>query len=103
MIVLDTNVLSEALRPAPDQSVLHWLAGQDRDLVFTTAISQAEILYGVESLPPGKRRARLHAAVERLFMSEFRQRILPFDVESALLYAKIVAGRESAGRPISQI
>jgi len=102
MTVLDTNVLSEALKPSPDEVVLRWLAEQNRDAVFTTAITQAEILYGVEMLPPGKRRSRLHAAVERMFTDEFPGRILPFDAESALLYPKIVAGRTHLGRPISQ-
>ncbi len=102
MIVLDTNVLSEALRPSPEETVLRWLASQDRDLVYTTAITQAEILYGIEMLPAGKRRTRLHAAVERLFSEEFHERVLPFDGESALVYPKIVADRDSIGRPIAQ-
>lgn len=102
MIVLATNLLSEALKPRPNEAVLRWLAAQSRERVFTTAITQAEILYGVELLPTGKRRNRLHAAVERLFADEFRGRVLPFDVESARVYPKIVARRESIGRPISQ-
>jgi predicted nucleic acid-binding protein len=102
MIVLDTNVLSEALRPSPEETVLRWLAEQNRNVVFTTAITQAEILYGIEMLPPGKRRSRLHAAVERLFTDEFHGRVLPFDAESALVYPKIVADRAHMGRPISQ-
>lgn len=102
MIVLDTNVLSEALRPAPEPAVLRWLARQQRDLVCTTAITQAEILYGIEILPAGSRRTRLRAAVERLFGDEFNGRILPFDAEAAAAYPKIVAARDSKGRPISQ-
>lgn len=102
MIVLDTNVLSEALKPAPDQTVLQWLADQNRDAVFTTAITQAEILYGVQILPAGRRRSRLQAAVERMFEDEFHGRILPFDAESALVYPKIVGNRMQLGRPISQ-
>jgi predicted nucleic acid-binding protein len=102
MIVLDTNILSEALKPSPEEAVLRWLSEQDRDVVFTTAVTQAEILYGIEMLPPGKRRSRLHAAVEQLFKDEFHGRILPFDAGSALVYPKIVAGRMRVGRPISQ-
>ncbi len=102
MIVLDTNVLSEALKPAPEQAVLRWLAEQNPQMVFTTAITQAEILYGVELLPTGKRRSRLHAAIERLFVDEFPERVLPFDSNSALVYPKIVATRARMGRPISQ-
>ncbi len=102
MIVLDTNVLSEALKPSPEEAVLHWLAEQNREKVFTTAITQAEILYGVEMLPSGKRRSRLHDTVERLFREEFPERILGFDSGSALVYPKIVAKRARLGRPISQ-
>lgn len=102
MIVLDTNVLSEALRPSPEKGVLRWLAEQNREAIFITAITQAEILYGVEMLPAGKRRNGLHATVERLFVDEFAERILPFDSESARVYPKIVAKRAHLGRPISQ-
>jgi hypothetical protein len=103
MIALDTNVLSEALRPSPSDGVLRWLAAQEPLEVFITAITQAEVLYGVEVLPAGKRRARLYSAVEKLFSDEFEGRILPFDEESARAFAKIVSGRESMGRPISQL
>ena len=102
MIVLDTNVLSEALKPSPDETVLRWLAEQNAQSVYTTAITQAEILYGLEMLPPGKKRSRLHAAVMQLFADEFPSRILSFDSESALVYPKIVARRARSGRPISQ-
>lgn len=71
-------------------------------MVFTTAITQAEILHGIEMLPSGKRRGRLRAAVERLFADEFPERILPFDSEAALAHPKIVAKRVRLGRPISQ-
>jgi Predicted nucleic acid-binding protein, contains PIN domain len=102
MIVLDTNVLSEALRPLPSPTVLGWLAAQQPLSVFTTTITEAEILYGAETLPPGKRRLRLLAAVERIFAEEFAGRILPFDEDAARAFAGIVAARDAAGRPISQ-
>ena len=85
----------------PNEAVLGWLALQSRDVVFTTAITQAEILYGVAMLPAGKRRSRLHAAIERLFVDEFAGHVLPFDSDSALVYPKIVARRAHLGRPIS--
>jgi len=100
--LLDTNVLSEALRPSPSDVVLQWLAAQEPTSVFITTISQAEVLYGVEVLPASKRRTRLHGAIEKLFADEFQGRILPFDEESARVFAKIVSGREAIGRPISQ-
>jgi hypothetical protein len=102
MIVLDTNVLSEALKPSPSDVVLRWLAAQEPLAAFTTTITEAEVLYGIETLPAGRRRTRLAAAIERLFDEEFEGRILPFDRESARVFPKIVAGREALGRPISQ-
>jgi predicted nucleic acid-binding protein len=102
VIVLDTNVLSEALKPLPSPIVLDWLAGQDPSSVFTTTITQAEILFGVETLPAGRRRMRLLAAVEKIFAEEFEGRILPFDEDAARAFAEIVATRGRAGRPITQ-
>ena len=102
MIILDTNVLLEAFKPAPSTAVLRWLAAQAPLDVFTTAITQAEVLYGTEILPSGKRRAALQTAIEKLFAEEFRERILPFDEDAAHAFAKIVAGRDAVGRPISQ-
>ena len=67
MIVLDTNLLSEAIKPAPSDAVLRWLAAQAPHEVFATSITQAEILYGVELLPAGKRRDRMAAAVDKIF------------------------------------
>src|SRR5438128_1821863 len=102
MIVLDTNVLSEALKPAPSDIVMQWLATQDPAEVFITAVTQAEILYGIEAMPAGKRRTRLYVATEKLFSEEFQGRILPFNEESARLFATVVSGRRVLGRPISQ-
>ena|SRR5437762_1045171 len=102
MIVLDTNALSEALKPSPSQSVLRWLAAQEPSAVFITTITQAEILYGIEVLPAGKRRMLLSAVIEKLFSEDFQGRILSFDEDSARVFAKIVTSREAAGRPISQ-
>ena len=75
-----------------------WLAAQAASEVFTTTITLAEIFYGIETLPAGKRRMRLLAAVEKMFAEQFGGRILPFDEESA----RIVSSRDSAGHPISQ-
>ena len=102
MVILDTNVLSEVLKPVPDAGVLGWLARQDRAEVFTTAITQAEILYGLELLPAGKRQLQLRAAVGQMFTTEFQDRILPFGMEAAAIFPLVVADRTRAGRPISQ-
>jgi predicted nucleic acid-binding protein len=78
------------------------LAAQDPAAVFTTAITQAEVLYGVQILPTGKRRSRLSSAIERLFAEEFPGRILPFDEDAGRMFPKVVTHREILGRPISQ-
>lgn len=102
MIALDTNVLSEALRTSPSPAVMNWLASLNVETVFATAITQAEMLRGVELMPAGRRKNRLTAAVESIFAEEFADRILPFDDEAAPAYAAITARRARAGRPISQ-
>ncbi len=79
MIVLDTNTISEVLTPTPSDIVLQWLNAQLPHEVFITVITQAELLYGVESLPEGKRKLNLAAAIERVFAERFPRRILPFD------------------------
>jgi predicted nucleic acid-binding protein len=78
------------------------LADQSPTDVFTTAVTVAEILYGIEVLDAGKRRTRLATAVEKMFIEQFEGRILPFDEDAARLFGRIVASREAAGRPISQ-
>ncbi|PYT32427.1 MAG: VapC toxin family PIN domain ribonuclease [Acidobacteria bacterium] len=102
MIVLDTNTLSEALKPSPSKIVLRWLIAQEASAVFITTITQAKVFYGIEVLSAGKRRTRLSAVIEKLFSEDFQGRILSFDEDSARVFAKIVTGREAAGRPISQ-
>jgi toxin FitB len=101
MIVLDTNVVSEMLKPAPSEKVVHWLASQESSSVFTTVITQAEILYGIEVLPHGMRRQGLSDVVEDTFRLDFERRILSFDEESGRHYVRIRASRKAAGRPIA--
>jgi predicted nucleic acid-binding protein len=102
VIVLDTNVLSEIVKPFPAGEVLRWMDAQNPADVFTTSITVAEMLSGVEALPPGKRRSQLSAGVEKIFVQEFPGKILPFAEDAARLFATIVASRNSSGRPISQ-
>jgi hypothetical protein len=99
MIVLDTNVVSELMRPSPSPSVLSWLRGQRADELYTTAITLAEIRYGIERLPDGKRKQLLAAAANEVF-GGFEEQVLSFDDRAALQYAGIVSGRDRAGRPI---
>lgn len=102
MIILDTNVISELLRPEPAKQVERWLAAQDGAQVYFTTIGEAELRHGVAILPAGKRRNALTAAIEGLLDEDFRDRVLPFDRAAALSYASIAAARRAAGRPISQ-
>ena len=102
MIVLDTNVLSEAIRPMPSRRVLEWLAVQPASGLFTTTVSEAEFLYGLALLPTGKRRTSLEAAARRMFDDDFAQRVLPFDRAAATAFALIAAVRRKKGRPISE-
>jgi len=102
VIILDTNVLSEAIKPAPSDAVLRWLAAQAPHEVFATSITQAEILYGVELLPAGKRRDRMAAAVDKIFTEDLKTPILTFDEYAARAYAKLAAARQASGRPIAQ-
>ncbi len=101
MIVLDTNVISEAMLPLPNARVRRWLSSESNQQLFTTAVSLAEILYGIEILPVGKRRAGLLATAETMFASLFAQRILTFDVHAARVFPTIVSNRRLQGRPIS--
>lgn len=100
MIILDTNVLSELMRLAADRRVLAWVSAQAAASLFTTALSEAEIRYGVAVLPAGRRRKALDEAVAGLF-ADFGDRVLPFDSAAAQAYAAIAADRRKAGRPIS--
>jgi toxin FitB len=100
--LLDTNVLSELLRAAPDRRVLLWFAAHAPASLFVSAVTQAEMLLGARLLPLGKRRSGLEVALRTMFEEDFAGRILPFDGAATHPYADIVATRRAAGRPISQ-
>ncbi len=101
MIILDTNVVSELMRPMPSSRVVEWVAGQAAPNLFFSTVSEAELLYGVAILPAGVRRDGLLEAVEGVLREDFDGRILPFDSFAARSYAMIAALRRAAGRPIS--
>ena len=101
MVIFDTNVVSELMTHAPSPTVVTWMSSQREDEIFTTTITVAEVLYGVELLPRGKRRDSLSRQAEGMFSENFARRILPFDEASARFFALIAATRRTHGRPIS--
>ena len=102
MIVLDTNVLSELMRPEPEGAVLQWMNAQPGAL-YVTALSYAEILFGIDLLPRGKRRQRLGEQATAMFTEDFAGRILSFDAAAAPAYAAIVGQRQRAGQRLSAV
>ena len=100
IFLLDTNVLSETMKPRPDAAIASWMRAQALRSLFTAAICQAEVLAGIAVLPTGRRRADLEAMAQTIFAEDFEGRILPFDVPAASAYAELFALRRQAGRPI---
>jgi toxin FitB len=100
VIVVDTNVTSEVMRREPAAAVLAWLAEQPPGDLYSTAITVAEIGYGVARLPDGQRRELLRATASEVF-SAFSDRILSFDARAAAYYAEVVVEAERSGAPIS--
>lgn len=99
MIVLDTNVISEAWRPAPALRVIDWL--DDQDSMTLVAPVVAELLVGAERLPQGRRRSRLEAQI-RALLARFDDRVVPFDLPAARHFARLVEHARRAGQPVSQ-
>ena len=103
MILLDTNVISEVLRPTPAVPVRRWMTQQPREDLVTAAICEAELAFGVALLPPGLRRRALEEAISAIFDDVFIGRVLPFDRAAAAAYAEIRAARRRIGRPIDAL
>lgn len=101
MILLDTNVLSELMRALADPAVVDWLDRQEQDSLAVTAVTVAELLYGIARLPEGRRKTGLRDAALQMLDDEFAGQVLAFDEEAAAHYATIVSQRERSGRPIS--
>ena len=102
MILLDTNVVSELMRPAPAQAVMSWLTTRPPTSLFLSTVTEAELRYGVMLLPEGRRRSELLTALETMLTVDFAGRILPFDSPAASAFAAISTGRRQMGKPISQ-
>jgi predicted nucleic acid-binding protein len=103
MIVMDTNVVSEIVKPSPSPAVIAWFSTQRPHDLYTTTITQAEILYGIELLPKGQRRAALQSAMAKVFDQTLAGRVLPFDEGSAYAFAMIAAKQRLSGRTIGEL
>lgn len=103
MIVLDTNVVSEILRPEPELKVRTWLDDQNKGDVFLSVISIAELRYGALIMPQGERRKSFIMALDRILRQDFRFNKLSFDDSAAEAYGSIAADRHRIGRPTKQM
>jgi toxin FitB len=102
MILLDTNVISEPWKPVPDPAVLTWLDAQAIETLFISAISIAELRFGIASMPSGKRQTILHERLEGEVLPLFEGRILPFSVGTSQFYAELMAGGRTSGKAIGR-
>ena len=101
MIVLDTNVVSEMMRPAPDSSVLNWLNTQIAEELWLNSVVVSELLFSIARLPAGARKRQLAETFAAMLEQDFAGRILPFDLEAAVIYAELAAACEAKGRPVA--
>jgi predicted nucleic acid-binding protein len=99
MIIVDTNVVSELMRPAPAPAVVRWVRSRAGRELCTTSVTLAEIRYGIARLPEGRRKTELMTTAEEVFAA-FEEQILPFDAPATVHYATIACARERAGAPI---
>ncbi|RXF68968.1 type II toxin-antitoxin system VapC family toxin [Hansschlegelia zhihuaiae] len=97
MILLDTNVVSEAMKPEPDETVRAWLDEQAAETLYLSSVTVAELMFGIGALPDGKRKDRLTAALDGV-MELFADRILPFDTGAARHYAELAVKARAAGK-----
>lgn len=102
MIVLDTNVVSELMRPSPNPAVERWVAARPAARLFFSAVGEAELRYGVAIMSAGRRRDALASAIETMLREDFAGRVLPFDSDAARAYAEIASTCRAAGRPVAQ-
>lgn len=103
MILLDTNVVSEVMRPAPSPRVIDWLNAQHVASLHLSAVSVAEIEFGIDVLPVGRRRQSLRTRFEEFLRQAFSNRILAFDEQAAQLYGPMMGDCRRAGRPASTL
>ena len=97
MIILDTNIVSEAMKPQPHPAVRAWLNDQVAETLYLSSVTLAELLFGIAALPAGKRKNMLAQTIDGL-MGLFRDRVLPFDTDAARRYAELAVTAKVAGR-----
>ena len=103
MIIVDTNVISELMRPEPDVGVAAWTRLQPYGELFTTSVCEGELRYGIAILPAGKRRRHLTAIAEKFIATAFAGRVLAFDRAAAAAFGEIGARRRRGGNPIGSL
>jgi predicted nucleic acid-binding protein len=103
MTVLDTNVISELMRPEPSPHVIAWLTRQPTIELCTTSVTEAEIFYGIALLPHGRRRDELGLLAQEIFAQGLEGRVVAFDSDAARMFASIAAQRRALGKPISHV
>ena len=101
MILIDTNVVSELMRPEPSARVLQWLNLQPSREIWLCSVVAGELLFGLARLPEGARKQQLTRTLSLMLSEDFQDRVLAYDLEAAVVYADLVANRESQGKPIS--
>jgi toxin FitB len=97
MIVLDTNVVSEAMKPEPNPAVVAWLNAQAAPTLYLSSVTLAELLFGIAALPAGRRKDMLAKTLDGLLLL-FRDRVPPFDTDAARRYAELAVTARAAGR-----
>ncbi len=102
MIILDTNVVTELMRPSPEARVLRWFAAQAAEDLHVTAITMAEILYGIELISTSRRRDVLRAGAEKMFASVFSDHVLTFEDRAARVFSQIASSRRRQAKPIAE-
>lgn len=101
--LLDTNAVSEWVKPRPDPGLIHWMESADEDRIFISVVSLAELHYGVERMAAGGRRTRLKQWIQHELPLRFEKRVLPVDINVAEAWSRTVSRHEAAGRPIGAI
>lgn len=103
MIVLDTNVVAEMMKASPAREVVDWLNAQNPTDLYLTTITLAEVSYGLQILPPGRRKLQLEQSFERVVAAAFSGRILAFEEKAARSYGEVMGARRAMGRPLSTL